>query len=735
MVEIRFFGYGGLLRQLRLAVVLLVFLATANYQNLALAQTQAPPRSELERKLEEQTQDKPSDVVRVRTDLVQTTLSVLNKSGKFVDNLRAEDFELRVDGKPHPVLFFDRVVNGVAERLNTNKESVSRGGSLTAPEDKTRMVLFFVDDFHLSSESMLRTRKMLSHYIEEEMGPNDQAVIVSASGRIGFLQQVTENKDVLRAAFERLTYRAQDSLDSGRPRMSAHQASAIEKGDVDVRMYFEDVLIKDMLGDLWRRNPQRAREVAEVSTRNRASRIVRQADIITKQTLSALDRAIRSSAQVSGRKLMFFVSDGFLVNNQNPDIRDRLQRITDAAARVGAVLYTVQASGLNTIMPDASSDAQLIAGSGTGRSTGEDMDLQEPLMELAADSGGKALLNANDLNQSVKGALRESNDYYLLAWRPETAISSGNQFHRIEVTVKGHPELAVLVQRGFFKETQAATVIPAKAEKRKVPIDPKVEDLAAAIKGNVGGGLQTSVMANYLDVPGRGARLSVLMRVDRPVSSSQNSGKAEAIDIGGVIYDESGDVIGSFIESLKPEKSDNQHVAYLNQFDVKPGLYQVRGAARDSSGATGMAMQWVKVPDLGARRLTLSSLLIGERELTHAATPAEAMLSQKAQLKIDRRFVSNSRLRFVTFIYNARDEISQAPRLNARVDIFRGNKPVVSTPSLVIDTSNVADSARIPYAGEINLASLARGSYLMRVTVIDLNAKAFASQETAFAIE
>jgi hypothetical protein len=105
-------------------------------------------------------------------------------------------------------------------------------------------------------------------------------------------------------------------------------------------------------------------------------------------------------------------------------------------------------------------------------------------------------------------------------------------------------------------------------------------------------------------------------------------------------------------------------------------------------------------------------------------------------LKIDRRFVQNSRLRFLTFIYNAApDNSNQLPRLNARVDLFHGNKAVVSTPTFAIETKGVEDLARIPYAGEFNLASLPKGHYRMRVTVIDLSAKAYASQETSFEIE
>jgi hypothetical protein len=447
---------------------------------------------------------------------------------------------------------------------------------------------------------------------------------------------------------------------------------------------------------------------------------------------------VRSSSPAPGRKLFIFVSDGFLVNNQNPGIRDRLQRVTDAAVRAGAVVYTIQASGLNTTFADASADVILIPGTGTGSVSGEDFAMQDPLTQLAADTGGKALLNANDLNPGVRRALQESNDYYLLAWRPETGSSPNKDFHHIEVSVKGRPELSARVQRGFFGNEQPTAIVPAKAEKSKGSEASLVEDLAAAIKGRLPNGpLQTNVLANYLDVPSHGPRLSVLMQVKKANASLKN-GKPGTVDVAGVIYNESGKVVGSFVENLRPEtNSESQgQVTYLNQFDVKPGLYQVRVAARDSAGVTGMAMQWVTVPDLALHHLALSSLLIGERDLAGPVNKSNAAQIQKAQLKIDKRFVQDSRLRVLTFIYNAaHDATNQFPRLSARIDLFHGNKLIVSSPTFAIETSSAEDPARIPYAGELNLASLPKGHYRIRVTAIDLAAKAFASQEATFEIE
>lgn len=725
----------GIWRHPRLTIFAILLVTVTCSNNSALAQKQGPPSSQLERKLDEQSRQQTDDVVRVRTDLVQTSVAVFDKGGKFIGNLSGEDFELRIDGKASQFQFFDRVVNGVAdESLTRNDAKISTSLTAASGAEATRTVLFFIDDLHLSAESIVRTKNMLSHYIEQEMQENDEAVIASATGQIGFLQQLTRERDVLRAAVSRLTYRAQTLIDNERPRMTVYQALAIERGDEDVRAYFEEVLLSNALAGMLRSNQSAARDAAERMTRDRASRLIHQADAVATQTLAALSSAVRSSSQVTGRKLFVFVSDGFLVNNQNTGIRDRLQRITDAAVHAGAVVYTIQASGLNTAFPDASADVIATKAGDSGRVGGEDIATQDPLTQLAADTGGKALLNANDLNQSVKRALQESNNYYLLSWRPPTE-DSGTQFHRIEVSVKGRPELSVLVQRGFFNDEPPPAAIRAVKDKPKAAGSFPLEELAAAIKGKLDRTpLPIYLIANYLDLPVRGATLAILMRVEK---KTETNGKTGTIDVAGVVYNESGGVAGSFVSTLKPETNtaDRQHVNFLDQLDVKPGLYQVRVAARDSGGLTGTAMQWVKVPDLSSHNLALSSLLIGQGELTESNSRSGGPL-QKAQLKIDRRFAQGSKLRLLAFIYNvSRGANNQTPHVNARIDVFHGNSAAVSTPAFLIDTKNVEDAARIPYAGELNLASLASGHYRIRLTVIDLNAKSYASQEGSFEIE
>src|SRR5687767_2189991 len=94
------------------------------------------------------------EVVKVYTELRQTDVMVFDAQGKFVDGLTRENFELRVDGKPVPITFFERVEAGARnEESQWIAAREQRTPKDPAPTSYGRKVLFFVDDIHLSPGS------------------------------------------------------------------------------------------------------------------------------------------------------------------------------------------------------------------------------------------------------------------------------------------------------------------------------------------------------------------------------------------------------------------------------------------------------------------------------------------------------------------------------------------------------------------------------------------------------
>src|ERR1043165_5101676 len=196
------------------------------------------------------TQKPQDDVVRVYTELVQTDVMVFDKGGKFVNGLKADNFELRVDGKPREIQAFEQITAGSDEETQL---AAARGATTVnlkrpVPLDRGRIVFFYIDDLHMDLAGVQAARKTITAFIEKEMGQNDQAAITSASGQIGFLQQLTNDRLVLRAALDRVKPKNFDTRDAARPPMNEYQAILIERRDPDVLEIFIDEMLRQNPG-------------------------------------------------------------------------------------------------------------------------------------------------------------------------------------------------------------------------------------------------------------------------------------------------------------------------------------------------------------------------------------------------------------------------------------------------------------------------------------------------------
>jgi hypothetical protein len=299
------------------------------------------------------------------------------------------------------------------------------------------------------------------------------------------------------------------------------------------------------------------------------------------------------------------------------------------------------------------------------------------------------------------------------------------------------------------------------------PIDPKSD-------------LPVSISLHFLDLAQVGQTLTTSIKISTnslPLETHEDQQMA-IMDLAGGVYDDQGKPVSSFSKHLtikvksanaKPAPPDN---VFYNHFTaIKPGLYQVRVAAVDAKqGRAGSALSWIEIPDLSARTLTLSSLIVGERRIATDLDPSSADASEPGKspealrqvyLDIDHHFASSSRLRFLTFVYNASGSSAEGdptsmpappprpnsvpasstvppitgPDLAVQVQLFRDNEPVITMPLHKIEIDALSDARRLPYAAEVNLEGLRSGRYVLLVTVIDRVAKASASQKFGFQVD
>lgn len=692
------------------------------------------------------TSQQSDDVIRVKSSLVQTDVMVFDAQGHFVEGLKKDQFELRIDGKPQPISFFERVKTGEIDE--EAQLAAARGGAAgpdsrsnqqrVVPLDRGRTIFFFVDDLHLAAANVKNVRDTLLSFIDRDIGQNDEAAVTSASGQIGFLGQVTGDKAVLRAAVGRLKTRSTIVRDFDRPPMSELQAQAVLRNDLDVRNYFVERVLAD--------NPGLPRQAAEDLVQRRAQSLLEQTAAVTTNSLAGLNNVVRAAGEFPGRKLLFFLSDGFLTDDQTSNVSQTMRRISDAAAKGGVVIYSVDARGLTGGTGDATQVSGIDAGGRLSRLSGssEIISTQQALVALAADSGGRSLLNTNALSTAFSDAVSETSIYYLLAWQPSDQERNG-KYRRIEVSVVGRPDLSIRVRRGFIDSAGPANAGDTSVKR---PSQPRTvsEDLQDAIQArSLLTSLPTSLFVSYVSRTNGGISVTASTEIDPTAMAftAVNGQQVAKLDVAGIVFSDEGKSVASFKTQLdvRPpaagKPTNERGVVYNYATRLTPGLYQIRVAARDgSSGKMGSAVQWLEVPDLSTHRLYLSSIMLGERKPSSddAQTTPEAAVG--VFMSVARRFARNSRLRFVTQIYNAfrGSGGDQSPDVALQVQVFRDGQPVLTTALSKVQTLGVPDMTRLPYVAEIPLDTMPAGRYVLLVTVIDRIAKASATQRVRFEI-
>jgi VWFA-related protein len=667
-------------------------------------------------------------VVRVDTDIVQTDASVFDRQGRFVEGLAREQFELKVDGRPVPLAFFEGAAGG--QPAQPARDGAARG----------RRIVVFLDDLHLSAASVEHLRKALARFVEEGVGPEDEVAFVSASGQIGFLQQFTNHKGVMRAAVARLRHRPPTARDTENPPMSEYVALRIAQGDRDALTFFTNELLRSTqfqyslpkyggkgAGFLVGSEPE---QVARVVSQ-RAETILAQTTAAASATLASLENFLRSAAQTPGRKLVLFVSDGFFMYDRGEGLGRQVQRVTDAAARAGAAIYAVDARSFTGLGADGRMRVDALGRA--DKFSGDELTAsREALRTLADHTGGRALLDARGFDAALDAAAAESARYYVLAWRPEGGGPRPEGFRQIEVAVAGRPDLLVRVHRGYLSGGAQARTEKSAARPAAETVKAAAGERAAAPRRE----LPTQLAVSFLDTPNNGTVLTASAQILLDALNFGGDRRPASVALAGAVFNDQGKSVSSFQKRLSVAPAPagappDSAVIYNHRAPLAPGLYQVRVAARDEqTGRAGRAAEWIEIPDLAAGRLALSSLHLNGQAVG-AGVPGDAT---PVQFSVARRFNRASSLSFLVVAYNAAGG-QTPPELTAEIRVMRDGRPALLIPTQKVPADALIDPRRVPFGGSFPLRSLRPGRHVLRVTITNPRTRASATQEIDFEVE
>ena len=692
-----------------------------------------------------------TEVVRTNVELVQTAVTVLDKKGNFVEGLQKDQFELMVDGKPRPVAFFERIASGspreseLAATLGAPADASTK--PIAPPRVPGRTILFFLDDLHLSPDSFNRTRMMLQRFLQNEMTTRDTVAITTASGQVGFLEQFTSNRAVLDEAWNRLVPRPYDVEGysaGGSAKMTEYMALQLNtnKSDAKVMNAYIEECMKG--ANMFRAAKQFTlpllRQACETEVKNSSRAVLIQAGQVTQNTYNSLATVMRSLMRAPGRKLAFFISDGFLLDAgpNAPNVRDKLDYVIDAAQRAGVVVYTIHAKGLvNSGFMDPAYKKPVDERINLA-SVGELEANQDALNAIANDTGGRALRSTNFFDKWVSAVLDETSNYYLVAWRPENEDEKIPKFRNVKITVMGHPDLTVRAPRGYVDGPKTEPATTAKASDKpapaKAPKTPETELRDALSDFYPIGGLPTQLSLTYLNTPANGLVVTSSIEISGTgVSYGDDRKQPATIKLAGVVLNDKGKIAGSFRNQLNidpPKAGGSDAIFYNHHTPLTPGIYQVRVAARDDrSGHVGSAIQWIVIPDLTKSQLTLSSVLLGGQVLEDKSKEN----TPHVQLSVDHIFPRMSQLGYWVFVYNAKADAKGNPQLSVQTTVLRDGQAVLNSPQRRVNSAG-QDATRIPFGEELALKTLAPGRYDLKVTVSDGVAGTNTTQITDFIV-
>ncbi|HEX7174569.1 MAG TPA: VWA domain-containing protein [Pyrinomonadaceae bacterium] len=746
------------------------------------------------------------EVLRISTNLVQTDLVVLDKQGRTVRGLTKDQFELSVEGQPQEISFFENVETGSAreaaqlaaarESSGTPNNTPSQPRAAALGTSVGRTFIFFVDDMHLAPEGIKRARDLLNNFVDA-MGEDDQALLISPSGQIGFLQQLTGNKTALRLGISRLNYQSRSAPTQGRRAMTVYEALAIDKGhrnviDYKAKEYMDDMGFERQGGGASEQPqptpppPQQSgqpggggggsggggggggggisssvlrvpgtdmnmrRMTAETAVKNEARAVLFQSNAVGEAVLGSLEYVARGSATLPGRKLFFFISDGFILDTRSAQGTERLQRVIDTAARSGVAIYTVDSKGLTvsnvTASQDVFSDIGIGSIQGGGReridastdassiAMSADSATREILRTLAADTGGRAILNRNDLESGVRQVLTETESYYVLAWKPQVIESGKPKFSSLKVSIKGRSDLKVLSRKGFYHTPPPPLASDNKttAKDSKTPaLKPSEADLRAAISSAFPRRqLGVSVYTTYANESSDSYKIITFADLSNFQLAPGAGGKAAGeVDFAVAVLNDSGKSVTGVGQNVKISESSTQPFRIVATMPnaLPAGLYQVRVAARDAqTGRVGSSFLWLEIPKFKAGELALSNILLAE--VTGKAGEAPA-------LDVERRFARASSMLIQMFVYNAARSANGQADVAVTLQVLQNGKQLIASPPQPILTAGVADQTRLQYGAQIPLSGFPPGRYTLKVTVNDRAAKTEASQQINITVE
>ena len=642
---------------------------------------------------------------RAKTELVLVNVTVRDRNGNPVRDLKREDFTVLEDNKPQQVVSFD-LENTDAVLSTAATEAPILGKTLAKTTDSAqaaparplkdrRLIILFFDLSAMQPDEIDRSTTAAQNYVDKQMVPADLVAVVSLGSTLAVNQDFTSDRALLKKTLQDFNLGEGGGFEEGNTGTTEGTAETGGSFTVDDTEY--NIFNTD-------------------------------------RRLQALCSIADKLAHIQEKKSLIYFSSG--MDRTGIENQSQLRSATNAAVKANMAIYTMDIRGLQALVPGGEAQNASLRGTSpySGKSVSSAFDsnatTQETLVTLAGDTGGRAFLDSNDFGRVFTGVQQDTSLYYLLGYHSSNPARDG-RFRRITVRVN-RPGVKIDFRRGYYAP---ADFQHSNRDDRERQLD---EELASDLPTT---DLPVYLSAAYFRLAERKFYVPVSLIVPGsqiPFTHNNDQDRA-TLDVIGIVTDPEKRPVGQIRDTVKLALNTNQlvqrkNVQYNSGFVLPPGQYHLKFVVRENqSGRLGSFETDLTVPDLKNVPVKMSSIVLASQlQPSNKRKSDNPLVRDGSEVipSVTHVFSAGQHLYFYYEVYEparaaanasaqADNRNSPAIRLLTNVAFFRGKTKAYETPLVESEQLNAPERKAAIFQLDVPLTQLKPGFYSCQVNVID----------------
>lgn len=651
--------------------------------------------------------------ISVNTQLVVEQVTVTDKKGNAIKGLTAKDFTLTENGQTQELKFCEpiqltEVPAGEPVPQPAEPENIKIYNKLAhteiAPEQPGslkyrdhRLISLYFDMTAMPPADQARALAAAEKFIRTQMTPADLISVMRYSGSgVDVLVDFTDDRNHLLSIIQTLIVGEGQGLEEAEDDSSASDTgAAFGQDDAEFNIFNTD------------------------------------------RQLSALQTASKMLGHLNEKKSLIYFASGLRLNGI--DNQAQLHATVDSAIRSGVTIWAIDARGLVAQAPlgDATRGSPggqaMYTGASALAMTANLQQTQDSLYGLATDTGGKALLDFNDLSMGIVEAQHAVSSYYILGYYTTNATLDG-KFRRIKISLNSDAPADLDYRQGYFAGKVFGKFTTADKDRQledALMLEEPITELTIAME------------IDYFQLNRAEYFVPVVMKIPGRELALAKKGGAERtqIDFIGEIKDAyGGRTVTNLHDKVNIKLSDNtaaelakRPIEYDTGYTLLPGKYNIKVLARDDeTGRIGTYQTTFVIPNLNKedRLIPISSVVLSSQRVDlkdalfnaknndkeEVANPL-VVNNQKLIPSVTRVF-SKSRDMFV-YLQAYEQGVAPVQPLIGFVSFYQAQSKAFETAPMKLATGMTNHLNTMPLNFDISLKQIPVGEYDCQVTVLN----------------